>query len=206
MYSQIPQFSTDIRPEPRIVPDPESNPSDTELVRRAQAGNTEAFDEIDRRYRPVLCRFLTRYALGPEQADEFGQQTLIRAFQMIGQLRSGECLGGWLHRIAFHVAAAEGRRRTPLSLDALATETARRFEPAVVENDRIDAEEKKANLWQIARRELSPAEFQVLELRYRDEISLSQIARIVGQTEGAVRVRLHRARKKLLPFFQRAEL
>ncbi len=169
--------------------------SDMELVRRVQAGETEAFDEIDRRYRVPLCRFLSRHTLGPEHAEELGQRTLIRAFEMIDQLRAGEKLAGWLHRIAFRLATAEGRRRTVASLDALDA-----IEPEVLEKH--DDEETPGRLWQIARERLSDEEYRVLTLRYRDDFSLPKIAELLDKSEGAVRVQLHRARKKLLPCFK----
>lgn len=180
-------------------------PADAELVERVRAGDTEAFDEIDRRYRNVLHRFLTRYVFGPELAEELVQRTLIRAFEMIGQLQSGDKLVGWLHRIAFRMAAAESRRRTTISLDVFETNSTRTAELVVVEVEETGETEEKQGIWQIAQRELSIEEFSVLSLRYREELSLAQIAKILNKNEGAVRVQLHRARKKLLPFFEKRE-
>lgn len=179
--------------------------SDSDLVARVQAGETGAFDEIDRRYRESLCRFLARYALGPEHADELVQRTLIRAYEMMEQLQSGEKLAGWLYRIAFRMAAAEGRRRTILSLDFLASLPTGRIEPAVHSPDALSEEEEKRGIWKIAKDRLTDEEFRILSLRYREDFSPAQIAETIGKKEGAVRVQLHRARKKLLPYFERAE-
>lgn len=171
--------------------------SDALLVRRVQAGEVEVFDEIDRRYRGLLYRFLTRHAKGPEHAEELCQKTLIRAFEMIGQLQSGASLAGWLHRIAFRYAAADGRQRTMVSLSTL-----EHVEPTVSMPDRLSGEEERKNLWNVAQSQLSDEEFHILELRYRSNLPLSEIADRIGKKEGAVRVQLHRARKKLLPFFK----
>lgn len=173
----------------------EPEQSDFHLVRRVQAGETEAFDEIDRRYRSPLCRFLARFASGRDQAEEFAQQTLIRAFEKIGQLRSGDKLGGWLYRIAFHVAAAEGRRRKPVPLEETELQV-----PADLLPDTLHEEEMRQTIWETARRELSPEEYRVLEMRYREDLALPEIAAKLKKKEGAVRVQLHRARRKLLPF------
>ena len=170
--------------------------SDTELVCRVQAGRNEAFDELDRRYRPVLHRFLTRYTLCVHQADELVQQTLIRAYEKIGQLESGEKLAGWLHRIAFRMVAAEGRKRKVASLDAEEI-----VEPTIVQADEVQNREERYNIWRIAKQELSTEDYEVLRLRYRDDLDCAAIAAKIGKTEGAVRVQLHRARKKLLPLF-----
>ena len=172
--------------------------SDAELVCRVQTGRNEAFDEIDRRYRPVLHRFLTRYTFCAHQAEELAQRTLIRGFEMIGQLESGEKLVGWLHRIAFRMVAAEGRKRRIASLDAEGV-----VEPVVVFADEVQRREERNNIWRIARNELSAEDCEVLCLRYRDDLDVTAIATRIGKKEGAVRVQLHRARKKLLPLFEK---
>ena len=170
--------------------------SDAELVQRVQTGQSGAFDEIDRRYRPVLHRFLTRYTFCVHQADELVQRTLIRGFEMIGQLESGEKLVGWLHRIAFRMVAAEGRKRRMLSLDA--EEIA---EPMLVIADEAEQREERCLIWRIAQEKLTAEEYEILRLRYREDLDMAAVAARIGKAAGAVRVQLHRARKKLLPLF-----
>ena len=159
-----------------------------------QIGQNEAFNEIDRRYRPVLHRFLTRYTCCDHRAEELVQRTLIRGFEMLGQLESGEKLAGWLHRIAFRLAAAEGRKRSTVSLDT-------DIEPAVVFADEVQQREERAHIWQTAREALSTEEYEILRLRYIEDLDCSTIAARIGKKAGAVRIQLHRARKKLLPLF-----
>lgn len=171
--------------------------SDVSLVSRVQAGESEAFDEIDRKYRNKLCRFLTRYTFCVHQAEELGQRTMIQAFKMIGQLKSGEKLVGWLHRIAFHLAAAESRRRKPISLDQLDG-----LEPIAKNFDFVPLDEESTGIWKLAEQHLSAEEYLILVFRYRDDLPLAEIAEKLNKKEGAVRVQLHRARKKLLPVFQ----
>jgi RNA polymerase sigma-70 factor (ECF subfamily) len=166
---------------------------DSELVNRVRLGETKAFDEIDHRYRETLYRFLLRFTFNSELAEELTQQTLIRAFEMIGQLQSGEKLAGWLHRIAFRMAVAEKRRKKTVTLDDFS-------EPATYLPNQLDLEEEKQNLWKLAEQHLSPEELTILLLRYRNDLPLAQIAEQLGKNEGAVRVQLHRARKKLQPF------
>jgi RNA polymerase sigma-70 factor (ECF subfamily) len=166
--------------------------TDSELVERVQLGETKAFDEIDHRYRKTLSHFLLRFTFDSELAEELTQQTLIRAFEMIGQLQSGTKLAGWLHRIAFRMAVTEKRRKRTVTLNDL-------HEPAIHLTNRLDLEEEKQNLWNLAKQHLSPEELTILSLRYQDDLPLSQIAKQIGKNEGAVRVQLHRARKKLQP-------
>ena len=172
--------------------------TDSELVNRVRMGRNDAFDEIDRRYRPVLHRFLTRYTFCIHQADELVQRTLIRGFERIAQLESGSKLAGWLHRIAFHFAAAEGRKRPVASLDGDVG-----FEPTVEFDDMAERRDECDNIWRLAGRELSTEEVAILRWRYHEDLDIADIAAKLGKTEGAVRVQLHRARKKLLPLFEK---
>lgn len=173
------------------------NESDTELVHRARSGDETAFEEIDRRYRSVLLMFLLRFVRSQELAEELTQQTLVRAYEMIGQLRDENRLAPWLHRIAFRLAAAEGRRRKNVSLEEVETEiTAPAYADTLIEA------EQTRNLWETARQALSEEEFLVLRLRYREDRPLAAIAEETGKSEGAVRVQLHRIRKKLLPYMR----
>ncbi|MDR3196618.1 MAG: sigma-70 family RNA polymerase sigma factor [Planctomycetaceae bacterium] len=167
--------------------------ADSELVDRVRLGETAAFDVIDHRYRETLYRFLLRFTFNSELAEELTQRTLIRAFEMIGQLQSGEKLAGWLHRIAFRMAVAEKRCKKTVPLDGLS-------EPVTQQENRLEIEEEKQNIWKLAEQHLSPEELTILILRYREDLPLAQIAEKTGKNEGAVRVQLHRARKKLQPF------
>ncbi|MDR2440461.1 MAG: sigma-70 family RNA polymerase sigma factor [Planctomycetaceae bacterium] len=167
--------------------------TDSELVNRVRLGETEAFDVIDHRYRETLYYFLLRFTFNSELAEELTQRTLIRAFEMIGQLQSGEKLAGWLHRIAFRMAAAENRYKKTVSLEGIG-------EPVIQQENHLEIEEEKQNLWNLAKQHLSPEELTIMTLRYQEDLPLTQIAEKIGKNEGAVRVQLHRARKKLQPF------
>ncbi len=58
-------------------------------------------------------------------------------------------------------------------------------------------QERSRNLWDLARKTLSPDEFGVLWLRYAEDLTDAEIAKVVGKSHGAVRVLQHRARRAL---------
>lgn len=169
---------------------------DAELVLMVQRGKREAFDEIDHRYRSRLCHFLSRHTRCFHQAEEFAQQTLIRAFEMIDQLRTGEKLAAWLYRIAFCLVIDEVRKN-------------KRKPTTILEGDLPDsvqdaqgiaiAAEERTNLWNIAKNILSNDEFWAIRLRYIENFNTEEIARIMSRSKVSVRVLLFRARNRLLP-------
>ena len=195
------------------------NESDERLIERFQAGERAAFDEIARRYRPRLLRFLRLRTRSLETAEDLTQETLIKAFASIESLRRGEFFAGWLHRVAFRTFVDSTRRRRLkiASFDEsgedgdlaaatngfFATRTAPR-RPNGAEFDVVSPETRVArtdegeNIWRVAREILTPKEFKTLWLRYVDEATDAEIALTLETTSGAVRVALTRARQKLI--------
>jgi RNA polymerase sigma-70 factor (ECF subfamily) len=196
------------------------NESDERLIERFQSGERAAFDEIARRYRPRLLRFLRLRTRSLESAEDLTQETLMKAFASLGSLRRGEFLAGWLHRVAFRTFVDSTRRRSlnVASFDedqrnvfenggagqsVFATRTTPRrpngaeFDDASPETQVVRADERE-NVWRVAREVLTPKEFKTLWLRYVDGATDSEIALGLGATPGAVRVALTRARQKLV--------
>ncbi len=167
---------------------------ETMLVGLVRQGNREAFDEIDRRYRGRLRRFLARHTTSPQHAEELAQQTLFKAFMSFETLQREDRLGGWLYRIAFRLAVDESRKPVTRFLD---------FEESqnIVdhrEDDSAPETNDGGNLWTTARKVLKPNEYTAIWLKYVDGYSVDSIAKIMGKTRISIRVSLFRARKKLL--------
>ena len=169
--------------------------TDAQLVLMAGTGCREAFDEIDRRYRDRIRRYLQRHANGWSHADDLTQQTLIRAFEAIDQLRFGDRLGAWLYRIAYRLLVDHSRKKNAQHR-TLETEP---IDGARATVDSMIAEEEKSDIWQIARRTLSRDEFVAVELHYAENFNIAEIAEIMSRSRVSVRVLLHRARNRLLP-------
>jgi len=168
---------------------------DAQLVLLAGTGSREAFDEIDRRYRDRIRRYLQRHSNGWSHADDLTQQTLIRAFEAIDQLRFGDRLGAWLYRIAYRLLIDHSRKKHSQHRN-LETEPVDCAQAMV---DSMIAEEEKNDIWQIARRTLSRDEFVAVELHYAENFNIAEIAEIMSRSRVSVRVLLHRARNRLLP-------
>ena len=86
---------------------------DTELARRAAAGDAAAFSELVRRHEARIRRFLARLLRG-EGADDLAQETFLKAWRLRAHWRGEGSYGGWLMRIAWtgflSSRRAQGRR------------------------------------------------------------------------------------------------
>lgn len=81
------------------------------LVARARAGDGAAFRRLFERHGPAVRRFLRDLLRDEVAADEATQETFVRAFHHLGQLREDQKVLAWLLGIARNVSYEELRRR-----------------------------------------------------------------------------------------------
>jgi RNA polymerase sigma-70 factor (ECF subfamily) len=134
-----------------------------------------------------------RMVRDPLAAEEVVQEALLRAWRMRGECRRPEAPEGWLVQITRNEALRRlGRDRT----------RAEREIPSGDEGpDQATAGEPEGRLEVLdlhrALREVSTAERALLVLRYGCDLPQTDIARALEMPETTVRVRLHRARKRI---------
>lgn len=84
------------------------------LVRRAAAGEPDAWDEIVERYVPLVWSICVRYQLSRQDIDDVGQNVWLLLVEHIGRVREPAALPGWLatttHRQCLRVVRAAHRR------------------------------------------------------------------------------------------------
>ncbi len=173
-------------------------PNETDLVRRARAGDGQAFDALVRPHWEVMFRvalLVTRDAAGAEDA---AQDALVKAWRALGRFRVGEPLRPWLLTIVANEARnrrrAEHRRAGLAARAAMATPGDARSEPsseaaALAAAERADLLERLAAL---------PEEAAlVLACRYLLGLSERETAAAVGISQGTVKSRTARALARL---------
>jgi RNA polymerase sigma-70 factor (ECF subfamily) len=161
--------------------------TDTQLARSVDCGDLAAFDEIVRRY----CRPLTLFAVGRtgsvHDAEDIIQETFLRAYQNMDSFNTLYSLKNWLFTIAYRLIVSDYRKKRPkLISDETVTQIPAK-QPGLQENQW---------LWQAAR-QLGPQAFTALWLRYKQQMSTSEIAQVMNKTKIMVRVLLHRSRIRL---------
>ena len=162
------------------------------LVVRAQAGDEAAFAELVQRFSPRLRYFLRKLLSSADAAEDALQDVWLDVVRHLPRLADPQALVAWLYRIARDRAYGRLRqvKRVELSLDeaALAHET----------NDREDEFSKEdATRIHAALDELPAEQREVLVLRFLEEMSYDEIARIVGCQLGTVRSRIHYGKQAL---------
>ncbi len=179
-----------------------SEPEVAALVKALSERSPDAYAHLYDRFAPGLRRFAAAWVSGDMQlAEDMVIDTLTGVVNDIARFDSRRStLAAWVYGIARRRIWAELRRRkrmksvpswAQVSLDAVG-EAASQHDLATEASARLDAQRRVAEVAQC----LSETEMEVLVLSCVDELSAREVGHVVGRSEGAVRVILHRARKK----------
>ena len=169
------------------------------LVRDTLGGDARAFDEIVHAHHRRVFQFLHRMTRQWQDAEDLAQQTFIKAFENLGRFDTTRPLINWLLTIARHNALNHFRaakKWDELPHDAATNEPS----PAHAAEGRDQTDD----LWERARALLSRREFEVLWLRFGEDLSVKETAGVIGLTETHVTVLVFRARQVLLKEEQRS--
>lgn len=166
--------------------------SDGELAQQSQDGSLAAFEELVYRYEGRIYGFVANACGNAADAREVTQDTFVRAFQAIAQFDCRRAFGPWLFTIARR-KCIDRYRAAPSGAEEALPELADENDPAEL----LARQEERQNLWGLARRRLPGPQFEVLWLRYAEEMSVSGIAEVLRKTQTHVKVLLFRARRVL---------
>ena len=148
----------------------------------------DSFAELVRRHQPGVSRFVARYLRSKEDGDEVVQETFLRAWSQIGRYRPDTNFAAWILTIARFLCLARlkdsKRHPPPAALEGQNEPSA----PPLPEN--LEGLRRACN-------RLPPSQREVLQMRYFDNLDYRSISEITGDSEVALRSRLHDALEKL---------
>jgi len=178
--------------------------SDRRLAEALIAGRQEAFEPFVGRFAPLILNFGRRLCGHRDDADEVLQETLLRTYQSVRDLREPAALKSWVYRVAANACLRLRRRgkhepKRNISLDeVLPSRRGERRPPEIADWSDVPLErllqgELKQRLEE-AILALPKAYRIVLVLRDQEGFDTRETARILGISETLAKVRLHRAR------------
>lgn len=164
------------------------------LVKRAQQRDEVAFGMIYEQYFDRIFRYVTIRVGNEMEAEDISQQVFLQALKSIDSYKwKGVPFSSWLYRIAHNQVVDYHRKRekyATANLDALP-------QVADIEDDNNPAEmvDIKFDIAQLgaALRKLTPAQQEVLSLRFTSELPTAEVAKMMGKSEGAVKALQHSA-------------
>ncbi len=177
--------------------------SDQELIADVLAGQTAAYADLASRYRDRVERVCNRFFADREIVRDLAQESFIRAFTKLSTFRAEMPFGAWLHAVVTNVCYDELRRRQRRPEDLVADFSAPEYTWAQLVSEAtpeeiVSAAEQRQEAKDLAHRlldSLRPDDKTVMILKEAENLSVAEIAKILGWSEAKVKIRAFRARQ-----------
>lgn len=166
--------------------------SDEAIARQAQAGSLADFEELVRRYEVRIHRFVAGRCPDDRDAQEVTQDVFVAAYRALGRFEARRSFATWLFTIARRKCIDHYRAVRPEDAGVI-SERADENDPAVL----LVRREAESDIWRLARRVLTPVQFDVLWLRYAEDMDVAEVAQVMNRTRTHIKVLLFRARLRL---------
>jgi len=185
--------------------------SEVEWIRRVQRGDREAYGPLVDRYQRRIFAVVYRVLRRREDVEEIAQEIFLKAYLAAGTYNFESSFGTWLMRIAVNHCYDHLRRRRSSKVTYF-SEMSEVGERAVLagsesretSGDRLEQQLESQDLVEKLL-ERAPAEDRViLTLKELEDMSVKEIAEVLKLNAGTVKVRLHRARKRMLEDYRRS--
>lgn len=178
-----------------------------EILKRAQAGDARAFDELVRFYRDDLLRVAYRFVGNYEDARDVLQRVFVKVYQNVARWEPRAPFWSWLYRITVNESLGWKKREK------------RRYEivSPIEETSYPDAESPRPSpLDRVARRDLTRRVHAAIEqlpdrqratfvLRFREGLSVKEAASVLGCAEGTVKANGYHAIRRLRKILAESE-
>ena len=159
------------------------------LIQAAQGGNREAFDSLMRLYADALRGFLARQ-VGPDAAEDVLQETWLASWSALGNYRGQSRFKAWLYAIARYKCLdyhrVQKRSRTEELSEDVLPQSEDVFEDIAAAAERVQA-------IRAALTSLPLPQQEVLELYFYAELTLPEIAEVLGRNLNTVKYQFYRA-------------
>jgi RNA polymerase sigma-70 factor (ECF subfamily) len=178
------------------------------LIQRAQKGDEAAFNQIVAQYRRRILGTVSRVIGRPEDVEDVGQEVFVRLYYSLEQLRSPEVFEPWLYRLTQNACFDYLRRRKRRNESRMSdlSEQAVMMADADAAGDARLEEERKAGIREFTQElldEVSEEDRILLTLKEVEGLSIKELEEIYNINENAVKVRLFRARQRVLRAYEK---
>ncbi len=180
-----------------------------EWIRRTQKGDGDAYALLVDRYQRRVFSLVYRILHRREEVEEVSQEIFIKAFLAIGNYHFDAAFGTWLMRIAINHCYDQLRRRRSSRVTYF-SEMSEEGEQAVVQGTesqegggQVQADIESRELAGKLLERASPEDRVILTLKEIEDLSVEEISKLLKLKSSTVKVRLHRARKRMLADLRR---
>jgi len=183
---------------------------DPQLIDKARGGDQAAFNQLVTAYRNRMFGVISRLIGRPEDVEDVAQEVFVRVYYSLGQLRSSELFEPWLYRLTTnacydYLRRAKRRRESRMAdfseQQVMMADSATATQLESEERRKRETRDTVNTLFQ----DVSEQDRLLLTLKEVEGLSLKELQEIYGVRENALKVRLFRARQRMLKAYRAAK-
>ena len=177
-----------------------------ELIERARSGDESAFNQVLQAYRKRILGTIARLIGKPEDVEDVGQEVFLRLYYSLDQLRTAEVFEPWLYRLTVNAAydyLRRQRRRHESRMSDLSEQQVMMAD-ASAGGKQSQEEARHTRVREQVQSlldKVSTEDRVLLMLKEVEGLSLKELEKIYRVNENALKVRLFRARQRVLKAF-----
>jgi RNA polymerase sigma-70 factor (ECF subfamily) len=183
---------------------------DFELIQNAQKGDDSAFNQVVVAYRKRILGTIARLIGRPEDVEDVAQEVFLRLYYSLDQLRTPEVFEPWLYRLTVNASydyLRKQRRRNEARMSDLSEQQVMMADAAA--GGKASGEEQRQKqvkeLVESLLQSVSEQDRLLLTLKEVEGLSLKELEKIYSVNENALKVRLFRARQRVLNAYNSAQ-
>lgn len=171
--------------------------TDNYYIGKIKQGDPSAYAVLVDKYKKLAYNVALQLTENREDAEEVAQDAFVKAYQALDTYKGDSKFSTWLYRIVYNTAISRMRKKKlntksidedySTSVNVIATQSN-------VKKMEVDERKKFINL---ALERMNGDEKSLLTLFYLEENSVDEVSQVTGLSISNVKVKLHRARKKL---------
>jgi len=183
--------------------------NEEELVRLAQGGEESAFEELVRRHQQRVCALVSGILRRQEDVEDVAQQVFLKVFLSLKKFDQRAAFSTWLYKITVNECWDHLRKRKvrPLVYESdLSEEQVSRLDGIVSAERPPESASERAEMKEFLEQVLdnvSEEDRQLLVLKEMEGFSVQELAVILNLNANTVKVRLFRARGRIMEAYRR---
>jgi RNA polymerase sigma factor (sigma-70 family) len=174
-------------------------------IEQVLSGKINAFSNIVDRHKNRAYNLAFRICGNHEEAEEITQDSFLKAYRSLSGFKMKSSFATWLYRIVYNTAVSHVRSRKIriLSLEDFPADAAD-FLSAGTSEEEADRDYRNS-LVNFALQKITEEERGLISLYYYDEMSTDEISDVTGISRSNIKVKLFRARQKMLEIIEKVE-
>ncbi len=173
-----------------------NNQDDLIFINKVKDGNIQVFGSLVKKYETRVISLIWRIVKNKEDAEDIAQEVFLKAFSNLSKFKGESKFSTWLYRISYNTAISYYRQgNAEINPDDFLADDNSITETQNILNKMIA--EERVNILNQAIWNLDINETALIDLYYREDCSVEEIAEITGLNDSNVKVKLFRVRKKL---------